>query len=295
MKHKVSFLITAFDQIREVKFTIDMLRNNWKRTAKSPIVLVISGDFDRSITYNDDPYTRVIHVDDIVREKFKTLVSTSIMRAMNVGMLEMRDLEREHGDIDNIVHIHGDILLLGEGGFFDTIDKWRATDKPVAADPVGPHPIIDKVIFGKRYQWRFFGCEFMPQLFAVDHQFCKTTGFMYDMIVMPNDFEIKATETCLIANLYRALYTPGESSGKFRRGLYPKININERSSPYQQIFDENVFVVSKSRSQWGTHKTWGGFCHYGNDLKFTTKHREEMNKRALKSYGLDLSVWDNIQ
>ncbi len=281
----VCFFITAFDQLREVRFTIDMLRKKWTRTAKSPIVLVISGDFDRSISYDDDPYTRVVHVDDMVRDKFKTLVSTSIMRQIEHGMIEVRDLEREHGTIKSIVHMHGDILLLGEEGFFKTLDDWRATNMPVAADNVSPNGPHHLDIDGKKYRLTFHGQELMPQLFAVDHTFCKVTGYMYSMPIM-GDLEEKATEWALIGNLYRAGELP------HYLGMLIKLDSWEKSvGPYKETYDELVYVVKSGRQQWGLHKHWGGFAHFGNSLHYTKEHRETRNEMALKQYGLDLTAW----
>jgi len=286
-RNNVAFLITAFDQLREVLFTIKMLRKKWESTRRSPIVLVISGDYDRSIKFHDDPFTRIVHLDDMVEDKFKLLVSTSIMRQIEHGMIEVNDLERAHGRIDSIVHLHGDILLLGETGFFKTFDAWRQTDYPIAADnvsPNGPHHL--KNIHGKEFHLRFFGQELMPQLFVVDHNFCKATGYMYNMPVVGN-LEIKATEWGLIGNLHRATMELGNG-----QALVPQVDVySDQYGPYEKTFSENVYVVARNRQQWGLHTHWGSFCHFGNSIHFTKEQREKKNEIALRSYGLDLSEW----
>jgi len=293
VKNEVGFLITAFDQLREVQFTIDMLRTKWKNTATAPIVLVISGDTDRSITYNNDPYTRVVHLDDIVGPYFKVLVSISIMKQIEHGMLEMKDMEREHGLIDSIFHMHGDILLLGEDGLFDELRRWKKTGKPVAADQLGaggPWHIENPCGLGKDYHLKWFGHELMPQLFAVDHHFCKHTGYMYDMPVI-GDLEVKATEWALIGNIHRA--THEEGSGE---ALIPQVDVyKDKMGPYGRAFDECVHVVKSRRQQWGLHQHWGGFTHFGNTLKFTRAQCEERNRVVLQRYGLDLATWDNVK
>ena len=283
---KTAFLITAYDQLREVAFTRHMLRRMWKGTKEAPIVIVISGDWGRDLHYQNDPFTRVVHLDDMVGDKFKTLVSTSIMRQIEHGMLEIKDLEREHGRIDNIVHMHGDILLLNEKGFFKEIERWKSSGRPVAADPVGAQNPITKKIDGKTWNWRFYGSELMPQLFAVDHAFCNHTGFMYDMKVV-GDLEKKATEWALIGNLHRALWEAGSG-----HALIPQINpLEDAHSPYRFVFDEQVHVVKRNRQQWGLHDHWGGFCHFGNSLHYTKKDRERRNELAMQRYGIDLEAW----
>ena len=279
----VVFLITAYDQIREVKFTIHMLRNLWKTTSKSPIVLVISGDYDRTINFNDDPFTRVVHLDDMVGDKFKILVSTSIMRQIEHGMIEVRDLEREHGTINSIVHMHGDILLLGEDGFFQELERWRSSDKPIGADPVSANGPFHLDLFDKQYRLSFYGQELMPQLFAVNHAFCKATSYMYSMPII-GDLEEKATEWALIGNLHRACGDPPY----FSKGIN---SWDSKLGPYIEVFDEEVYIVKKGRQQWGLHTHWGGFCHFGNSLHYTKAHREQRNEAALRQYGLDLSEW----
>jgi len=290
MKNEVGFLITAFDQLREVKFTIEMLRTMWKRTEKSPVVLVISGDTERNIHFNHDPYTRVVHLDDIVGPYFKTLVSTSIMKQLEHGMIEMRDLEREHGDIETIVHMHGDILLLGEQGFFAEIDRWKQTSKPIAADPVsagGPWHLPNLCGLGKDYHLKWFGQELMPQLFAVDHHFCKHTGYMYDMPIV-GDLEEKATEWALIGNLHRATFEHGSGEAHV-----PVVDVyKDKRGPYERAFYELVHPVKVGRQQWGMHNHWGGFSHFGNSLKFSREEREARNTQALNSYGLNLEAWN---
>ena len=241
----VCFFITAFDQLREVRFTIDMLRTKWEATRRSPIVLVISGDFDRNISFNDDSYTRVVHLDDMVRDKFKTLVSTSIMRQIEHGMIEVRDLEREHGRIDSIVHLHGDILLLGEEGFFRTLDTWRVSGLPVAADNVSPNGPHHLNIGGKKYRLTFHGQELMPQLFAVNHDFCRATGYMYSMPIC-GDLEEKATEWALIGNLHRA-------TADVRDLITAPDEWHKQIGPYYSTYTGNVYTVKKGRAQWGLH------------------------------------------
>jgi len=279
----VAFLISAYDQLREVKFTIDMLRTKWKSTSKSPIVLVISGDTERTITYDDDPFTRVVHLDDMVGDKFNSLVSTSIMKQIEHGMIEIRDLEREHGCIDSVVHLHGDILLLGEQGFTETIDKWRVSGLPIAADnvsPNGPHFIdLDE----QTVRMSFHGEELMPQLFAVDHAFCKATGFMYCMTVMGN-LEKRATEWALIGNLHRA-------TANLRDLITAPDEWKDKFGPYYHTYTGNVYVVKNGRPQWAVHNHWGGFCHFGNSLHYTKEQRESRNESALRQYGLDLGAW----
>jgi len=292
MKNKVGFLITAYDQLKEVLFTVKMLRKTWKQTATAPIVVVISGDTDRNLGFPDDPYTRVIHLNDMVGEYFKVLVSTSIMKQIEHGMIEMKDLERQHGPIENVVHMHGDILLLGEKGFFDQLDRWKKTNKPVAADPVsasGPWKLKNLCDLGKTYDLAFYGCELMPQLFAVDHDFCKHTGFMYDMSVV-GDLEIKATEWALIGNLHRATFDHFSSSSA---PLYPRIDVYDNTvcGPYFQTFNENVYAVKQNRQQWGLHNHWGGFTHFGNSIHVSQQERERKNLMVLRQYGLDLSEW----
>ena len=109
MKNEVGFLITAFDQIREVAFTINMLRTKWTRTREAPIVLVVSGDHNRRLMYNDDPLTRVVHLDDIVGEHFKTLVSTSIMKQLEHGMIlniTLRDVTKKLTTVGEQENVH---------------------------------------------------------------------------------------------------------------------------------------------------------------------------------------------
>lgn len=281
-RNDVCFLITAFDQLREVVFTVKMLRKLWKTTSKSPIVVVISGDHNRDIRFDDDPFTRVVHINDMVRDKFKILVSTSIMRQIEHGMIEVRDLEREHGDIKSVVHIHGDILLLNEEGFFTELDRWRDSKKPIAADNVSPNGPHHLDLFGKKYQLSFHGQELMPQLFAVDHAFCKATSYMYSMPII-GDLEEKATEWALIGNLHRAT----DDSV-----MYQPLNYwVKNNGPYKETFEECVYPVKKGRAQWGLHSHWGGFCHFGNSIHYTKEHREARNEQAMKQYGLDLSEW----
>lgn len=286
MNSRTAFLITAYDQLREVKYTVNMLRNVWETTLNSPIVIVISGDTDRTVMFNNDPLIRVVHLDDIVGNRFKTLVSTSIMRQITHGMLEIKDLERDH-PIKSIVHMHGDILLLNEKGFFKEIDKWRATGKPIAADNVGAQNPVSKVIEGRMWNWKFYGCELMPQLFVVDHAFCSHTGYMYDMEVI-GDLEKKATEWALIGNLHRAVHDEGSG-----HQLRPHINpLEDSHSPYRFVYSDLVHCVKKNRAQWGVHPHWGGFCHFGNSLHYTQQQREFRNEQVLRQCGLDLEAWN---
>lgn len=285
----VAFLITAYDQLREVLFTVKMLRTMWKSTKESPVVVVITGDKERVVSFPNDPYTRVVHLDDFIgenQEKCKVLVSTSIMRQIEHGMLEVKDLEREHGTIRDVVHMHGDILLFGEDGFRKTLDEFRASGRPVAADNVSPSNPISLDLFGEKYDLRFFGQELMPQLFVVDHVFCKNTGYMYNMSVV-GKLEKKATEWALIGNLHRAIYEPGGG-----QALTPYIDVwSHVNGPYGPTFDLEVYCVKKNRQQWGVHNHWGGFAHFGNSIHSTAAERERKNKIALSQYGIDLEAW----
>lgn len=293
MKNEVGFLITAYNQIRETKFTVNMLRTKWRYTRQSPIVIVISGDHNRSLVYNDDPLTRIVHLDDIVGSNFRRLVSTSIMRQIEHGMLEMRDLERQCGSIESIIHMHGDILLLGEDGFFSQLNKWKESGKPVAADPVGMNgpSLLSKDEFAdvdEDVNMKFYGTELMPQLFAVDHMFCKTTGFMYEMSIIGN-LERYATEWALVGNLHRAVHEEGGGEA-----LIPQVNVHkDERGPYENVYANEVYTVKAGRHQWGLHNHWGGFCHYGNSIHFSTSQREKRNRQALVQYGLDLKTWDD--
>lgn len=291
VSNEVGFLITCFDQLREVAFTINMLRTKWVATRKAPIVLVVSGDHNRSLMFRDDDLTRVIHLDDIVGGNFRRLVSTSIMRQIEHGMLEMRDLERYCGSIENIIHMHGDILLLGEDGFFSQLNKWKESGKPVAADPVsanGPS-LLSKDEFAdvdEDVNMKFYGTELMPQLFAVDHMFCKTTGFMYEMSIIGN-LERYATEWALIGNLHRAVHEEGGGEA-----LIPQVNVDkDERGPYENVYANEVYTVKSFRQQWGLHKHWGGFCHYGNSIHFSKEQREARNEMALRQYNINLEAW----
>jgi len=283
----LAFLITAYDQVREVRLTVDILRRQWKETKAAPIVIVISGDKERALAFPDDPLTRVVHLNDIVGPHFQTMVSTSIMRQITHGMLEIADLERL-GCIDTIIHMHGDILLLNERGFFDELNKWPKNLKPVAADSVGEQGPYTEVLPGPQgegsYTWHFAGNELMPQLFAVDHLFCKLTGFMYDMEVC-GDYERVSTEWALMGNLHRATYTEGQGEH------VSPYNIKVGTKPYEVAFNDLVHVVAPGRSQWDLHKHWGGFAHFGNSLHFSKEVREKRNLAAARAYGIDLSKW----
>lgn len=285
----VAFLITTYDQLKEVRFTVRMLRTMWESTKKSPIVIVATGDKERELNFPHDPLTRVVHLDDFIgddQEKCKVLVSTSIMRQIEHGMLEVKDLERDYGPIRNVVHMHGDILLLGEEGFRETLEKFRASGRPIAADSVSPSSPIRLELFGHTYNLRFFGQELMPHLFIVDHYFCKNTGFMYDMPIV-GELEEKATEWALIGNLHRAIYEYGGG-----QALRPLVDVwNDISGPYEPTFDLEVYCVAKGRKQWGVHNHFGGFCHFGNSIHFSKEDRERKNELALKRYGISLEDW----
>lgn len=281
----VAFLITVFDQLRETKFTVDMLRNKWESTKESPIVIVVTGDFDRELQYNDDEFTHVVHLDDIVGDMARSKVPQSIMRQIEHGMLEMKCLEEKHGKIDSIVHMHGDILLLNERGFMKELDAWRNTEYPILGDSVGPQGpyFLEKTLPGMHKDMHivFYGYEMMPQLFVVDHDFCKKTGYMYKMNIV-GDHEKVATEWALIGNIYRLTISDEE------------LDIDTSvvtSSPYKDIFEKHVKVVKRGRSQWDIHRHFGGFCHFGNNINFTKEYREKMNAKALRAYGVDMAGW----
>ena len=193
-RRKIGFIITAFDTKRELNFTVDMLRNKWKRTKDSPISIVISGDPERSVRFPNDPITRVTTLDNMVKDDFNGLVSTSIMKQMRHGMIELQDLERHQGkQVDYIVHMHGDILLMSEDGFFAELEKFIASAKVIAGDTVGPQ-VTDYI--------HFEGLEIMPQLFVVDRNFIGLTGFMLNMYVV-GDLEKRSTEWAIRGNLIR--------------------------------------------------------------------------------------------
>lgn len=287
-KNEIAFLITAFDQIREVTFTVNMLRTKWRKTRKAPIVIVVSGDHDRSLMFRDDDFTHVVHIDDIVGDNTRCMQPTSIMRQIEHGMKEIKWMEHLHGDIESIIHMHGDILLLDEAGFFEELKRWRQSGKPIAVDnvgPNGPHYISTKEYpdVKKDINMIFMGQEIMPQLFAVDHKFCSITGYMYDMEICGN-LEEYATEWALIGNLYRCL-----SDSK---DLH--LNINEWKQdvgPYKDVFDENIHIVKQNRGQWGIHNHWGGFCHFGCNVHVSKEDREYRSYQALMKHNIDMEAW----
>lgn len=267
MALKIGFLITAYDQKREVKFTVDMLRNKWKRTKDSPISIVISGDPDRTIKFPDDKLTRVTTIDNIVGNDFNGLVSTSIMKQIMHGMVEMTDLERVSGGcVNHIVHMHGDILLLNEDGFFEELNRYIASGKQIAGDTVGPQ---------KNDYIHFDGLEIMPQLFVVNRYFSGISGFMCRMEVI-GDLERRSTEWALRGNLLRA---------------WSRLNTKPYYGDEEKIFNSLFHNIAPSRSQWDLHRHWGGFAHFGNSLHFPAEVREARNEMALKAYGVDLLSW----
>jgi len=248
-----AFLITCYDTMREARFTVDLLRNKWVKTKHCPIVIVISGDTQRNLQFNDDKLTRVVHLDDIVGVDFNNLVSTSIMRQIRHGMIEVKDFARSLY-IDNVVHMHGDILLLNEKGFVDTLENFNNSDKFVAADPVS----------AQRSDYiHFDGYELMPQIFAAKYDFCLRTSYLFQMDI-EGDLERRSTEWALIGNLKRAT----------------------RWATERKAFEEYVCVIEPSRQQWGEHKGWGGWIHYGNMLHCPKEKREQMNEAALRSKGV---------
>jgi hypothetical protein len=264
--NNVGFLITAYDQKREVRFTVDMLRKKWNRTSKSPISIVISGDPDRTVKFPDDPLTRVTTLDDMVGKDFNGLVSTSIMKQIRHGIIELRDLERVGDKVDFVVHMHGDILLLNEEGFFAELERFNQSGKSLAVDTVGAQ---------KTDYIHFDGYEIMPQLFAVRKHFLDNTGY-FDRLSIHGDLEKRSTEWALKGNLARAI---------------------KRSRAGCDWYEDNFFVqnychiVAAARSQWDLHRHWGGFAHFGNSLHFPQHVREARNKMALQAYGVDLSAW----
>jgi hypothetical protein len=262
----VGFLITAYDQKREVNFTVDMLRRRWKRTINSPISIVISGDPERSVKFPNDPLTRVTTLDDMVGKDFNGLVSTSIMKQMMHGMVELEDLERQRGKrVDYIVHMHGDILLLNEDGFFEELKRFADSGKWLAGDTVGPQ---------NNDYIHFDGLEIMPQLFVAHAQFCRESDFLRQMTV-EGELEKKSTEWALRGNFYRSAYARFWAE-----------------ATEQNLHDSFVHVVCKHRpSQWDLHRHWGGFAHFGNSLHFPQHVREARNEMALRAYGVDLSSW----
>lgn len=264
---KVGFIITAYDQLREVRFTVDMLRRKWKRTAESPISIVISGDPNRSLKFPEDKLTRVTTLDNMVGNDFNGLVSTSIMKQIRHGMIELKDLERITGLVDFVVHMHGDILLMGEDGFFEELRKFEQSEKQIAVDTVGAQ---------KNDYIHFDGYEIMPQLFVVRRDFILHTKFMHDMTV-EGDLEKRSTEWALKGNLAR----------RIRENLdFDSSNLSDND-----IVKTASYIVAPARDQWNLHRHWGGFAHFGNSLHFPQHVREARNLMALKAYGVDLSSW----
>lgn len=255
----IGFLITAYNQLKCVKFTIATIRK-WKKFADCPIVLVISGDENREVFYKDDDLTRVVHLDDMVGDDFNGLVATSIMRQINHGMIEMDDLERDN-QIDYVVHMHGDILLLSEDGVEQEIEKFAKSGKLIGCDPVG----------AQRSDYIYFdGHEIMPQLFVVDNKQAKEFGYMRHMTI-DGDLEKRSTEWALIGNLAR-------STGCI---------INK------EAFDKHAHVICRGRQQWGLHNHWGGWTHFGNQMHLPVHELERRNEAVLRSHGIDMFSWDN--
>lgn len=266
---KVGFLITAYDQIREVSFTLDMLRNKWKRSKDSPIVVVISGDPSRTIKSEDVSKTRIVNLDDMVGKDFNGKVSSSIMKQIQHGVIEMNSLEGD-GGVDIIVHFHGDILFLNEDGFYKEIEKFSATNKFIACDTVGPQN-TDYISFR--------GNEIMPHVFAVKRHDPILTigGFMHHMSIQ-GDLEKRSTEWALKENLRRAIADLND---------FPA----HEELPDHMIEDVYHLITQHRPTQWGLHKTWGGWCHFGNSIHFSKEVREARNEAALRAYGIDLSKW----
>lgn len=269
---KLGFIITCYDSIREVKFTHNMLRNLWSQTKDALISIVISGDPTRSVSFEEDKRTRVTTLDDMVGSKFNELVSTSIAKQIRHGAIELRDLEREFGHVDYVVHIHGDILLLNEQGFFNELSDFAASGKLIAADTVGPQS-NDYISFSGR--------EIMPQLFVVKRNFI---SYLLDMFAPQNEFAKKSTEHMLLENLHHWL-TIAEYDNSAHENRAHNFSID-------YLFDRYVYEVVKHRPiQWGVHQHFGGWCHFGNQLHFPREIREQRNKAALQAYGIDLSAW----
>jgi hypothetical protein len=266
MEPKVGFLITAYDQKREVRFTHNMFRSKWKRTSESPISIVISGDADREIKFAD-VRTRVTTLDNMVGKDFNNLVSTSIMKQIRHGMIELEDLERITGKVDYVVHMHGDILLMNENGFFEELDRFAKSLKRIAVDTVGAQ-CNDYI--------HFDGLEIMPQLFVVRRDFIDQTDFMKNMTVQ-GDLETRSTEWTLRGNLTRCV----------REMQNADLDI----LPDKTIIDMICHVVAPARDQWALHRHWGGFAHFGNSLHFPAHVRELRNEMALRAYGVDISKW----
>lgn len=267
---KLGFLITAYNQRREVKYSADMLRNKWPRCRDSLISIVISGDPERTVRFDSDDRTRTIHIKDMVGKRFNELVSTSIANQMMLGMNQLKDLQREFGEVDYIVHFHGDILLLNEQGFFEELERFAASGRFIACDTVGPQK-TDYIEMG--------GTEIMPQLFVVRRDFCDTTGFLHIMSV-EGENEKKSTEHMLIGNLSRS------TAAKLPM-------VKEEKWPYVVTAKSLLFEVVRHRgSQWAVHQHFGGFAHLGNSLHWTNKQREARNEAVLRAYGLDMGAWN---
>lgn len=269
--NKLGFIITAYDQKREVNFTVDMLRRKWKRTVESPISIVISGDPDRTLQFPNDPLTRVTTLDNMVGADFNNLVSTSIMKQIMHGMIELEDLERVgKGCVNQIVHMHGDILLMNEDGFFAEVDRFIKSNKDVAGDTVGPQ---------RNDYIHFDGLEIMPQLFITARHFVADSGFLRDMIVV-GDLERRSTEWALRGNLLRA---------------WSRLNGDTYYKKEEEVFNSLFHNVKPSRGQWELHSHFGGFAHFGNSLHFSKQDREARNEAALRAYGINLESWSNAK
>lgn len=270
MDAKLGFIITAYDTQREVNFTVDLLRNKWKSTRDSLISIVISGDPDRKLKFPTDKRTRVTTLDDMVGDKFNELVSTSIMKQMTHAMIEMRDLQREFGQVDILIHMHGDILLLNEEGFLAEVNKFIQSGKAIGCDTVGPQ--------GNEYI-KFAGTEIMPQLFMVRRDFCDATGFMHLMNIV-GESEGKSTEHALLGNLHRCT---AMAMGTLYEGW-----------PYEKTSKSLVHEVIRHRpSQWDVHRSYGGWCHFGNSIHLKADVRQARNEAVLKAYGLNMEKWYN--
>lgn len=251
---KVGFLITCYDQKREAKFTHHMLRNLWKRTADSPIVIVISGDPERTVKFPDDKLTRVVSLDDIVGNNFNGLVSTSIAKQIMHGIIELEDLQRISGKIDVLVHFHGDVIFLNnEEGFFQELEKFNYSGKNVGADTVGAQ---------KSDFIEFTGNELMPQVFVTRMNFIQNTGFLKTLTV-EGELEKKSTEWMLKGNLIRC-------AGNVEDNLYE--------------------VIRHRSSQWDIHKSYGGWMHWGNSIHFSKEQREKREEATLKAFNLSLDI-----
>lgn len=265
---KLAILITGFDQKRETIHTVNMFRK-WESTKDCAIAVVMSGDPDREVKFPEDKFTRVTTNDDIVgtKENFNKLVSTSIMKAISHGMLELRDLRRICGKPDILLHLHSDVMLVNEEGFWKTVLEFWSSNKQVAFDTVG----------SQRSDFiEFMGYELMPQIFMCKTNFLDATGFLH-LSEIANTEEAKSTEKALLGNLHRraSFMIPGAD-----KELYP----------YISTYNALVYEVIKWRShQWGIHpNSYGGWCHYGNQLHFDKATRESNEKQFLATHNTKL-------